>query len=181
VHRALDARVGKKTPLPYDLTTYERIAAKFDTVKGDVLTERKITLNQNFEETSWFAKDAWLRVIFDLSIVSPRKAVILDYKTGKRKMDIDQLELFAVVAMKVHPEVKEVNTGYIWLKEGKIDKQTFRVEEAPRIWGKFLSQVQRLENAHAAQAWPPTPSGLCRAWCPVLSCEFNGRRNGADT
>ena len=45
------------------------------------------------------------------------------------------------------------------------------------IWQGFVPRVAKLESAYERDKWPAKTSGLCKAWCPVLSCEFNGRKN----
>jgi hypothetical protein len=176
VHQMLDARIGRKQPLPEKIAQYEPLAAKFDRMTGEVFSERKITLNKDMEEVSWFAKDAWLRVILDISVLNGKKGFVGDWKTGKRKMDIDQLKLFAAVMFTVHPHLEEVQAGYIWLKDRKIDKEKFYRRDLPELWQHFAPQVQRLVRAHKEQKWPENPSGLCRAYCPVITCDFNGRK-----
>jgi hypothetical protein len=176
VHRMLDARIGNKTPLPEKVAQYETLAARFDKMRGEVFSERKITLNKDMEEVAWFAKDAWLRVIIDVSVLNGNKGAAFDWKTGKRKMDIDQLKLFAAVMFTVHPHLEQVQTGYVWLQERKIDKELFYRRDLPELWRHFAPKVTKLVKAHATGSWPEKPSGLCKAWCPVLTCDFNGRR-----
>lgn len=98
------------------------------------------------------------------------------HNTGKRKLDIDQLKLFAAVMFTVHPHLEEVQAGYIWLKERKIDKEKFYRRDLPELWQHFAPQVRRLVLAHKEQKWPEKPSGLCKNYCPVVACEFNGRK-----
>ena len=102
---------------------------------------------------------------------------LITHNTGKRKLDGRQLKLFAALMFALHPELEQVNTGYIWLKDTKMDKNMYLREHVPELWGTFTPAVARLERAHAENNWPPNPSGLCRKWCPVMSCEYNGRRN----
>lgn len=177
VHRMLDARIGQKTPLPDKVAQYESLAAKFDNVPGQVFSERKITLNKAMEQTDWFAKDAWLRVILDITVLNGKKAFVGDWKTGRRKLDIDQLRLFAAVMFTIHPELEQVQSGYIWLKERKIDKELFYRRDLKDLWRHFAPQYKQLVQAHKTGKWPEKPSGLCKNWCPVLTCEFNGRRS----
>ena len=167
VHKALELRVKDKTPLPAGREQWEGIAAKFDTAVGQVMTEKKFTLNANMGETSWFGDDAWLRCILDVTVDKGRSAAVLDYKTGKRKVDSAQMMLFAGVLMQVKPMIDKVSTGFIWLKENKTDTKVFTRDELPDIWGEFLPRVKRLENAHEFNKWEARPSGLCREWCPV--------------
>ena len=167
VHKALELRVKDKTPLPAGMEKFEAIAAKFDNISGEVSTETKFTLDEHMKVTDWFSKDAWLRCIFDLTIDKGVTAAVLDYKTGKRKVDSKQLQLFAGVMMGVKPELEVVKTGFIWLKENKTDTQTFTRKDLPDIWGEFLPRVDRLDHAFAYNKWEAKPSGLCREWCPV--------------
>lgn len=177
VHKALEERVRDGKALPKTLAGYEPLAAKIAGSKGEVLVEQKLTLNEKFRPTSWFAKDAWCRGVLDVSIVGKRKAVVLDYKTGKRKDDLDQLKLFAGIVFAHYPEIEEVDTGFIWLKDNVVDKELFTREQVGEIWGAFLPKVARLNSAFETGRWPARPSGLCRAWCAVgkSNCEFCGK------
>ena len=102
---------------------------------------------------------------------------LVTHNTGKPKPDHDQLKLFAGVTFAAFPYVEKVHTGYLWLAYNKMDSQVFTKEDLPGIWGDFGSRVQRMEHAFQTDNFPPKPSGLCRAWCPVPRslCEFSGR------
>lgn len=176
VHKALEDRVRDKKALPPSLAGYEALAARFDSAPGTVLVEKQICLNRNMEQTTWFGKDAWCRGVIDVGVVNGRKAAFWDWKTGKRSPEIEQLKLFAGLGFISYPEVEVISTGFVWLKEKKMDKEVFTRDDAPAIWEEFLPRVHRLERAHEKAEWPAKPSGLCRNWCPVLSCEFNGKR-----
>lgn len=177
VHKALEERVRDGTPLPATLAGYESISAKIAGSGGSVVVEQKLTVNENFQPTSWFAKDAWCRGIVDVGVIGSTSAVILDWKTGNRKVDLDQLKLFAGMAFAHYPEIKTVKTGFVWLKENTIDKEEFTREQIGEIWGEFLPRVARLNQAFETGRWQPKPSGLCRSWCPVgkSNCEFCGK------
>lgn len=177
VHKALDKRIKDKAPLPEGMTEYEPYAARFDNAPGEVLSEQKAALTRNLEPTTWFAKDVWTRVILDILVYNGDKAIVFDWKTGKRKHDIDQLKLFAGTVMALRPQVQTVTTGYIWLKERKVDTDVFTRDDQAGIWQHFSPKVARFERAHEQQKWPKKPSGLCRKWCNVMDCEFNGRRD----
>ena len=118
-----------------------------------------------------------MRGVVDYALVTPLTAVILDHKTGKPKSDGDQLRLFAGVAFAAFPYVKKVRTGYLWLAHDKTDTKDFTPEDVPEIWVDFGSRVHRMEHAFSTGNFPPKPSGLCRAWCPVgrKLCSFCGK------
>lgn len=169
VHTALEHRVIDGTPLPEGMEQWESLAARLAEMPGEKYAEYKMSVDDNFQPTEW--KQAWSRGIADLVVVKGKQALNLDYKTGKRKLT-EQLELYAVYTFAHFPEVEEVFTGFVWLKDKKIDKERYTREDIPVIWQQFLPRVNKLESAYDRDSWPCKPSGLCKGWCPVKTCEF---------
>lgn len=167
VHKALELAALGQQALPPDLQQHQGVVDKIRATPGQKLYEYKFGLTQNLQPTTFFASDVWVRGALDVCIVRPKVAVILDYKTGKRKLDIDQLKLFAGAAFALFPHIEKAKTGYIWLKENKPDQDTFTRESSPAIWQEFAMRVHRLEHAVANDKFPPNPSGLCKKHCPV--------------
>ena len=135
-----------------------------------------MALNKNFRPTKWMAKDVWVRGIIDLGVIGSKKALLLDWKTGKHRPDSNQLMLFAAFAFAYYPWLEHVTTGFIWLKDSKFDKQEFTKDQVTDIWNEFIPRVQRIEAAYDKDKWIAKPSGLCKNWCPVGKklCEFCG-------
>jgi hypothetical protein len=180
VHTALEDYVKDGTPLPEGMTQWDGIAAKLKALPGEKHTEIQFAIDANFQPCDW--KGSWSRGIADLLVIYKDKALVADYKTGKRK-PTEQLDLYANYVFHHYPQVNVVTTGFIWLKEKKVDwnsgrpgKQPIYRAEVPFVWAEFLPRVRKLESAYERDKWPAKTSGLCKAWCPVLSCEFNGRR-----
>jgi hypothetical protein len=171
VHTAFEVRIRDGVPLPDGMHQWEPLAKKLIALPGTKLSEQKYALDQNFLPTDW--STAWTRGIVDLSVVSGYRGAALDYKTGKRKLT-DQLKLYAGYMFAYHPELEKVSTGFVWLRDKKIDKEVFHREDVPAIWQSFLPRVRRLEIAYETGRWPPRPNGLCKQYCPCLGCEFNG-------
>ena len=56
---------------------------------GLLLVEQEYTLTSDLQPTSWFAKDAWLRFKLDVLVIRGNStAVVVDWKTGKRRPDL---------------------------------------------------------------------------------------------
>jgi len=146
---------------------------KLLSLPGDKYAEVKFAVDKNFNSCAW--DQAWSRGIVDVLVIHNATAVVLDYKTGKRK-PTEQLWLYALYVFAHHPEVKAVHTVFAWLKERKVDKDFFTRDDISKLWMHFLPIVSRLEKSYEKDVWPPKTSGLCRRWCPVLSCEHNGRQ-----
>ena len=169
VHEAMEYRIKDGTPLPEGMTQWEGLAGKISNMAGEKFCEAEMALDENFQPAPW--TNAWTRGIADLLIVNGDKAVNLDYKTGKRKLT-HQLMLYAGYTFAIYPKVNTVVTGFVWMRDKKIDKETFTRDQVPMIWQTFIPKVRKLESAYERDAWPVRPSGLCKGWCPVKTCEF---------
>jgi hypothetical protein len=175
VHAGIAATLANGTPLAENLQAYAGLVERFRKVKGVVATEQQLAITRSFTPAEWFGRDVWCRGIFDAVWVDGDVAKIVDWKTGKRKPDSRQLLLFALLAFVHMPQVKRVNSAFVWLQTGKMDVAKYDRKDAPKLWQEILPEVRRLELAHANDVWVPRPSGLCRAYCPVMSCSFNER------
>jgi predicted RecB family nuclease len=169
VHTAMENRVLYGEALPDGMNQWESIATKIASMKGEIKCEQKMAVDSGFQPADWGS--AWSRGIADVVITYKDTAVILDYKTGKRK-PTEQLMLYAGYAFAHYPQVQTVTTGFVWLKEKKIDKTPFHRSDVSTIWLEFLPRVRKLETAYEKDKWLARPSGLCNGWCPVKSCEF---------
>lgn len=95
------------------------------------------------------------------------ESMLVTHNTGNRKLDGDQLRLFAGAAMCLWPYAEQIKTGYIWLKTGQMDTETFTPDDKPGIFQDFAARVHRMEESERNNDWPARPSGLCSKWCPV--------------
>lgn len=181
VHKALEYAVAGTKTLGPNFTQYQPVVDRVRAASGKKFTEQKFGLTNGFKPTEFFGKDVWFRGVLDLTIVTPKIGIVLDYKTGKVKTDGDQLKLFAAATFAQHPYLETVKTGYLWLANDKTTAQDFKKDDVPVIWQEFLPRIKRMELAQEKDQWLPNPSGLC-GWCPVgkAHCEFwkgqNGRR-----
>lgn len=176
VHKALELYVAGTDALPEKYAAYKPVADKIRATPGVKRLEYKFALTESLRETEYFAKDVWLRGVLDVGITRPKSVIVLDYKTGKRKVDGDQLRLFAMASLALWPHVDTVRTGFIWLGTGQMDTQTYTRADQQEIHQEFSARVHRIERSQFNEDWPPRPSGLCRAWCPVgiKNCEHCG-------
>lgn len=178
VHTALELRVRDKIPLPEKMLKWEPHAALFDSAPGSVFTEKQYAFTRNLDSSDWWGEDTWCRGIVDVGVVNGRKAVAMDWKTGKPKPASDQMRLFAAFIMQEHLEVEQVSTAFIWLAHDKATKEKVTRAMLPSIWEDFIARSLRLEAAYAKDRWVPKPSGLCREWCPVPKalCGYSGKK-----
>lgn len=178
-HKALELHVNGTKWLPDEYQAWVPLAEKFKAAPGTKLTEYRVALNRDLRPVDYFAKDVWVRCVYDLAVTREKSVSVWDYKTGKRKEGFDQLKLFAASAFSVFPYAEKVHTGYLWLnepKESMVQTETWEPGDAPNIWKEFSIRVERMEESAANGHWPKQPSGLCRKWCPVgkAKCEHCG-------
>lgn len=165
-HEHLELRVRDKKPLPNELHWIEPHINAMEKSGAKMVAEQAVGLTKGLTSTGFFSKDVWCRGKLDLTLQYEMSSTVLDYKTGKRKFDSDQLMLFAGFEFAARPEIERVKTGYVWLKDKKIDAEIFTRRDIPRIWGHFMPKVERIETAYEKDEWPCKPSGLC-GWCPA--------------
>lgn len=172
VHTALENYIKNGDPLPDEMQNWVPFMEKVSKLKGKKLTEERFSVDANFQACDW--DSAWSRGIVDLVVIDGDTATVMDYKTGKRKPS-DQLSLYAAYVFAHYPEVNTVQTAFVWLKDRKVDRGVFTRDDIPTIWQNFLPTVARIDKSFSTEKWPAKPSGLCRQWCHVLTCEHNGR------
>lgn len=174
IHEFLEQRLVNNTPLPVEAEKYEVICKTIEGMArgGELHAERQLTLTENLTPTSWFAGDAWLRSILDVLILKGDTAVVVDWKTGKRRPDFTQLEMFALQVWKHFPEVVTIKTSFVWLKDMAMDSEEFSREQSDEMWSNLLSRINRIYQSAEHENWPAKPSGLCR-FCPAKDmCDY---------
>jgi len=174
IHEALELRLKEDKTLPQESARYEPLCQSIlKASEGGVLeVEQELTLTENLTPTGWWDADAWLRSKLDILIIKGDTAIVMDWKTGKRRPDFTQLELFALQVFKHFPEVKAVKSTFIWLKDMSMDTETYSREDSNAMWASLMERINRIYESLEHDNWPPKPSGLCR-YCPARHmCEY---------
>lgn len=173
LHKAFEDAVKYDEPLAKEYEQYSTFLDKIRAIKGEKFTEYSFSLDENFQPCAW--GEAWVRGKADLVIKLGKEVLIFDYKTGKRKTsDPDQLSLYAAFAFAYWSEVETVHTCYVWLKDKKLDKHTYKRDDNAGIWQDWLPLVRRMTRAYESDKWDKNNTGLCRNYCPVKDCQFCG-------
>ena len=176
VHKALEKRVAKSTILPDNLRHLERYAKLLADAEGEKLTEMQLAIDNMFNPSDWFSKETWCRAILDLAIVKDAHALVIDYKTGKISDDFTQLRLAGIMLMLHKPEIQTVELGYLWTKDKKLTRDDTCLTRADikRVISDLMPRIKKYEAAHRTESFPARPGFLCKRYCPVKSCPYNG-------
>lgn len=175
LHKALEERLVKKTPLPVGFDEYEPMIQRLERVPGKVMGEQKLAITAEYKPCTFFDRSAWFRSIADVLIINPPVALAVDYKTGKILENSEQLALLAACVFAHYPDVHAIRTEYWWLKDDATTRADIKRSDLPGIWAGVMPEVRLLQNAHETSSFPPKPSGLCKRWCPVTSCAHHGK------
>ena len=168
IHKFLEERL-KGSDLPQEVASYEPLCQSFLNLAGSdgvLLVEHELVLTDTLTPTGWWEPDAWLRSKLDVLVLRGNTAVVGDWKTGKRKPDFFQMQIFAAQVFKHFPEVERCVTSLVWLRDMKMDTEQYTRGQSNKLWADIMGRIRRIYDAHDAGVWPARPSGLCR-FCPA--------------
>lgn len=168
VHEHLERRVTENVPLPDSLAHIESVIAALLDGASHVEAELPVALDEHGAACDW--SSAWLRGIIDLAVFdNDGRALILDYKTGKRRRDFDQLRCYSAILCAVG--IKKVIAVYVWLQDKTFDAIEVTADEAQTIIAEIFERMRRAEHDLKEEKIIAKPSALC-AYCPlVYECE----------
>lgn len=177
IHKELENYLKVGTPLSPGNKALQPMC---DAIRADssktLAFEEEITVNKDLKQVGWWDSDAWMRSKLDVHVRSTSTAAVIDWKTGKRRPDFYQLELFATQVFLKYPDVQRVKSMFIWTKEVATDSETYHRKDLDKMVRSLVTKTNRIEEALETDTWPAKPSGLC-GWCPCQEiCEFALRR-----
>lgn len=177
VHSALEEYVKTKAPLPKNYERYKKYVDPLMGIAGDQYPEFKMALDLDKKPCAFDAESYWVRGIVDLMIVDGDRAFIVDYKTGSaRNPDPNQLKLMALMAYAHFPELDKIKASLMFIAHDSLVFEEYKRDDQQKLWSVFEPTLKRLQLSFDNNMWPENPGFLCRKWCPVSTCKFNGER-----
>jgi PD-(D/E)XK nuclease superfamily len=176
MHKVFETYLTGSNELPSEFETYRGYLDAILSVNGEMYVELKMAIDTLLSPCDFFAgRSIFFRGVCDVLHVNGRFGKAIDHKSGKRKVNSKQMRRMAILIFYHFKEVDEVKVAFMWLKEGKRDSETFKRSDLTSLWLDTLPDLKYYADTFAQDTWPPRQSGLCKAHCPVTSCEFNGR------
>jgi PD-(D/E)XK nuclease superfamily len=177
VHEGLEVACRDGVPLPPKLVSYQDVVDKLAKLPGVREFERAIGIREDFSPCEFDDPLSWYRAKIDVLARAGSKAVVIDFKTGKLRPKMLQLQLNAAAVFMHHPDVMQVEMALWWLavKDRPMTKGIIYRGDLPALWAAILPRVRAFQLAAKLDRWSPKPSGLCKNYCPVATCEFNGK------
>jgi hypothetical protein len=111
----------------------------------------------------WFDKRTWLRVKMDAHYRDGPMMSVIDFKSGKfREPSTDQVELYAVAGLSIHPDIETVKAEFWFIDTGDVYSRDYTRAE---LYGLRKKYERESAPMYSEEAWAPFPSRECR-WCP---------------
>jgi hypothetical protein len=202
MHQWLEDCIKDGSAYPED--KYQWILDDVRSEVGLVMPEMKLAINDEWEPTTFFADDVFYRAIIDVTILNGHTAKVRDLKTGKRrfkKPDVKdrwlikqhdtgvryapdmltnarQANDYALMIFLHYHYIKEIEFSFVWSDaDEQYDHYYFdRETHEKQMLATLLNTPRKIIESLETDNFPPNPSGLCYAHCPVKDCDYNGKR-----
>ena len=178
LHEQAELFIKDDRPLDSDFKFLQPVMDKLNAMTGRKFPELEMALTTDLVPCGFKAEEYWVRGIADLVIVDDDNmtARVFDYKSGGNKYpDTDQLTLMSLMVFKHFPHIKQVTSGLLFVLKNTVSKHRVERSQEDALWWRYRERVARIDAAHENGVWNPQQSGLCKRYCPVLSCPLNGR------
>ena len=173
VHRQLEEYIVNGTPVtdPAAMRGVHFIDQARKNAQWSEYVEYQWGLTKDFGITGFFGNECFLRGVIDFLRVVDGKALIVDWKTGKKKDNTDQMDIFALAVFSTFPAVQKIRGVYVWLKEGEAPTMKDYLRSGlDRLKEQVLEKIEPIQMAAEVGEYPMKTSGLCRGWCQVKTC-----------
>lgn len=178
-HDFLDKAINNKIEFTPRYEFLKPVVKAIQSIPGEIHTEFPLAFNADWSESTWFAKDSFIKGKSDVTILHPTEPRILikDHKFTGKAGDAEgekyrgEMEMFVLLHSKKFPGTEQIDCGLLWLKE-RAPETKFRYTKAdfPEVEDKILGKIQKIEDAICFDRFPRRPSGLCYGWCNCVKC-----------
>lgn len=170
IHKMAEAYLKGWNPiLPTELKLF---APQFKLLKeSKPIVEDTWAFRTDWSQTKWddwFG--CWLRVKLDAASLDGNTLYVIDHKTGKMRDGYDdQLSLYALAGMLVHPSVTTVSTQMWFLDQGEAVVKEYSMDDRKDLQ---LGWEKRVKKMTTDEMFKPNPGNACRF------CHFSKSKGG---
>ncbi len=164
VHKALADYITGKAELPPEVKTpfHHQLYGEMRGISPeDKLVEQQLGFTSGWKPTGWFAKDTWLRVVWDVGLLyEDLTGEVVDHKTGKKYgSNDDQMELFGLSFLCQYRPATHVTTRLIYVDSGDEEIAEFPASVKEKLQAKW---EQKVVPMFSDTVFAPRPSDKCR-------------------
>lgn len=179
LHKHAENFIAAGTPVPEGFKFLQPTLDAVARMSGRKFAELQMAVDEKLQPCAFDSKDYWLRGIADVVVLDDDNFTgrVLDWKTGgNRYPDTDQLMVMSLMVLKHQPHIRSMSGGLVFVLKGTVTKYKMHRDDEHALWWQWRERVAKLDAALHHDNWPAKPSGLCREYCPVTTCEHCGRR-----
>lgn len=177
VHKGIE-KFFETGHFPDFLYPYRDMIMAAAALKGERSIEAHLAVAYDWTPCKYKAGNAYFRGKIDVMLVrDDGVAVAVDWKTGNSKYDDgSQGERYAAMIFANFPEVNEVRTRWVYFKDKNVKRGDYLRDQELDLRDRIDSVAASIDECTRIGAWPKKPSPLCKKYCGVLNCEYNGRK-----
>jgi len=159
---------------PEAFVPVEKWVKALSKIDGQRFVEHKMGVDNKLQATDYDGAEG--RMILDLGIKRGTELMLFDWKTGKKKDDHVQMQIYALIMAIQHPEVTKITYKYIWVKTGEVTGGEMSRQDLAPVAKNILGKLTKMREAWDNENFSKQRNGLCKNWCGVTECPHNGGR-----
>lgn len=170
VHKALELYLQGLDSLPTVLSPMKELLDRMKPVLAGV--ETKLAINADYEPVDYYDREAYQRCMVDAILVNNDNSLVvcIDWKTGKKSDSQLQHDIIKRCAKAIYPDAKVI-TDFVYLFKGGYDRQVYEGQRLIALDYAMESLIKSL----CKDEYLPKQNPLCKRWCDVKTCPFNGQ------
>lgn len=178
VHKGIEDWLmqSEGTPVPAFIEEYTDLLLKVRSLSGQRFIECQGAVREDWRPCDYTHPTVYFRGKIDLVLDRGKEVLVIDWKTGKSGYGTkNQDAQYAALIFALWPKVETIKTRWVYLAEGKITSAVFTRAQELNLRALVDSPARQVERAAESGVWPRKPSGLCKKYCDVFDCPYNGR------
>jgi hypothetical protein len=134
---------------------------------ASAIAEMPLGVTRDWCACAFFNDAVWGRGKLDCTIIKDDQAIILDWKTGKKREDPFELEVQALLLYKHNPHLTSIYGSYVWLKEDEYG----HCYDLYSTIGRTQDHIDSVLYEVGKEDWRAKKNPLC-PWCTLKTCKF---------
>lgn len=175
IHKAFAARLMRGRKLPENLQRWEPVMVAM--AEHSPICEMPVAIKRDGEACGFFDNGVAVRGYADAVVfkaAKPNTAMIIDWKSGKKREDPKELKLHALMLKARYHTLDTVIGHYFWMQEpmGQNLGKAHDLSNFHETWAMLEQELDDVAYMIEKNNFPKQPNPLC-PWCPVKDCEHH--------
>ena len=172
-HKDLEVALQSDTDIEGEHAYYNNFLERIRQWDGFKIPEMRLAIDRAWQPCGFFDHKVWYSGIVDVTVINGDQATVVDYKCGKHRLKPRQANDSALLLFLHFPELQDIHFEFWWTEAGAPpDVFDFnRTRDADTMIKTMTAIPEQIELSAETKDWPTNPSGLCRGYCPVVSCK----------